>query len=62
MRQTLHILVKDVRGLRCQILVVVAVTLASGYYLYTVPFLFGFAQIFLVVRVIQADLPGGHLL
>jgi len=51
----LHILVKDIRGLRWQILAVVAITLAGGYYLYAAPFLIGLAQIFLVVRVIQVD-------
>jgi hypothetical protein len=47
MRQTLHIFVKDVRGLRWQILAVLAVTLAVGYYLYNARFLLGLALCYL---------------
>jgi hypothetical protein len=55
MRQTLHILVKDIRGLRWQILVVLAVTLVVGCYFYNARFALGLPLCYLVVRVIQDD-------
>jgi hypothetical protein len=39
MRETLHIFLKDVRGLRWQILAVLAVTLVVGYCAYAADFL-----------------------
>jgi hypothetical protein len=59
MRLTLHILVKDVRGLRWHILLVVALTLAVGYFLYATPYLYGLAQAYLIARVIQDDALAG---
>src|SRR5262249_28576319 len=55
MTESLHIFVKDVRALRWHIVLLLAMTVVFGYYLWPWGFVLSLAQTYLMARVVHDD-------